>query len=107
MSLVGIVGVFGFISVPAALGLVVAGLVLVSICHLPIPMWARIALLLACGAGLATVRLGWVYAGWAAVIVPILASIFMFRLAIYLYDIANDKGPKDIWSQLSLLLHVP
>jgi hypothetical protein len=107
LSVVGILVVFGSISVSAALGLVAAGLALVGLCHLPIPMWARIALLLACAAILATVRLGWIYTGWAAVILPILASMFMFRLAIYLYDIANDKGPKHIWGRLSYFFMFP
>ena len=107
LSVVGIVGVFGFVSAPAALGLVVGGLVLVGVCHLPIPMWARIAILVACAGGLATVRLGWVYAGWAAVILPILASMFMFRLPVYLYDITNDKGPKDLWGRLSYFFMFP
>ncbi|MGE5510697.1 MAG: hypothetical protein ACM31O_05540, partial [Bacteroidota bacterium] len=70
LSVIGIVGVFGAGSLVAAVGLVLIGLGLFAICHLPISMWARIALLAACAAGLALVRIGWLYAGWAAVILP-------------------------------------
>ena len=104
---VGIAGVLGSASVPAAIGLILAALLLIGIAHLPIPMWGRIAILLVCGICLATVRLGTAYASWAAAIVPILASMFMFRLAIYLYDVANGKGPKDIWGRLSYFFMFP
>ncbi len=103
----GIFAVFGFISLPAALGLIFGGLALVGICHLPIPMWARIAVLVACAAGLAAVRVGWFYAGWTAVIVTVLPSMFMFRLPIYLYDTASNKGPKDVWGRLSYFFMFP
>jgi D-alanyl-lipoteichoic acid acyltransferase DltB (MBOAT superfamily) len=107
LSFVSVVGVFGVMSVPAAAGLIVIGLALIGICHLPIPTWGRIALLLTCGAGLALIRTGWVYVGWAAAIVPILASMFMFRSAIYLYDVSTGKGPTDIWSRLSYFFMFP
>ncbi len=107
LSIVVIAGVFGANSVPAAIGLVAIGLTLIGICHLPIPMWARIAILMACTVGLAFVRVGWIYVGWMAAILPIVASMFMFRLPVYLYDISNGKGPKDAWGRLSYFFMFP
>ena len=107
LSAVVIAGVFGATSPPAALGLALAALALIGICHLPVPMWARIALLAACAAGLAELRLGWMFQPWIAAFLPILASIFMFRLAVYLYDISHGKGPKDLWGRLGYFFMFP
>jgi D-alanyl-lipoteichoic acid acyltransferase DltB (MBOAT superfamily) len=107
LGLVAIIGVFGVVSIPAAVGLIGASLVLIGICHLPVSIWIRLALLLACTAGLAAFRSGFVYTGWVMAILPVLAAIFMFRLAIYLYDISNGKGPKNIWDRLSYFFLFP
>jgi len=102
-----LVGIFGVASVPAVLGLVGASLVLIGICHLPVSIWIRVGLLLACTAVLAAFRSGFIYAGWVMAILPVLAAMFMFRLSIYLYDISNGKGPKDWWERLSYFFLFP
>jgi D-alanyl-lipoteichoic acid acyltransferase DltB (MBOAT superfamily) len=107
LSLAAIVGIFGTVSPLAAVGLIVGGLALIGICHLPIPMLARVAILLTCAVGLAALRVGWFYQGWASAILPLLASIFMFRLSVYLYDIKNGKGPKDFWGRIGYFFMFP
>lgn len=107
LSLTGVAGVFGFASPIAAIALVAVGLALIGICHLPVPMWIRIAILIAVTALLAALRIGWMYEGWIAAILPILGSIFMFRLALYLYDISNGKGPKDFWTSVGYFFMLP
>jgi D-alanyl-lipoteichoic acid acyltransferase DltB (MBOAT superfamily) len=100
-------GLFGAASMPAAIVLVVASLVLIGVCHLPIPMWGRLAILAAIVAGLAVLRAGWLTQDWIAMTIPILASMFMFRLAAYLYDISHGKGPKDLWGRLGYFFMFP
>src|SRR5262245_52649929 len=95
LSLGGIALVFG-----AARGawLVGLGLLLVGICHLPIRFGARVATLLAVVGVLAFLRAGGAPVPWSAAVWPILASMLMFRLAVYLYDIRHEKEPAS-WSQ--------
>jgi D-alanyl-lipoteichoic acid acyltransferase DltB (MBOAT superfamily) len=107
LGAIAVIGIFGVASIPAAIALVGASLVLIGVCHLPISIWWRLAILLACTAGLAALRAGWFYTGWISAVLPILASMFMFRLAIYLYDISNGKGPKDWSTRLSYFFLFP
>jgi hypothetical protein len=71
--------------------LVLLGLVLIGICHLPVRMAARVSLLIATGSLFAVFRMELLPAPWSVAIWPILASMFMFRLALYLYALKHDK----------------
>jgi hypothetical protein len=71
--------------------LVLLGLVLIGICHLRLRMPLRVFLLLATGALFAAWRMELLPAPWAVAIWPILASMFMFRLALYLHALNHDK----------------
>lgn len=104
LSLAALFGVFHLAN---SLILLAIGGVLIGICHLRAPMSVRIALLLAVMAGLAAVRLDWVKAEWSGAVLPILASMFMFRLSIYLYDIAHGKGPKDWLHRFAYFFMLP
>jgi len=88
--------------------LVAIGGGLIGICHLPLTFFARAALLLAAGAGLALLRTGaWLDLGSAGAIWPILGAMFMFRIAVYLYDRENMK-PKPGWgTALSYFFLIP
>lgn len=72
----------------------IAGLggALIGICHLPVAFWLRVALLVGTGAALASFRGGWVATGIPPAIWPILGSMFMFRLAVYMYDLKHDAS---------------
>ena len=84
-------------TVPVAFGLrdgvflIALGLVLMGICHLPVPLTARIALLLATGTLFALWRVEWLPAPWSVSIWPILGSMFMFRLALYVHALKHDE----------------
>jgi hypothetical protein len=67
------------------------GLMLIGICHLPLNLWLRVALLLAVGGVAAMARVEWITGPWSAAIWPILASMFMFRLIVYVYDMQYEK----------------
>ncbi|NNF56965.1 MAG: hypothetical protein HKN04_01880 [Rhodothermaceae bacterium] len=95
---------------PPALILVGLGLGLIGICHLPINLWARVGLLVAVGVALAMLRVGaglFAQLTWGPVVMPVLGSMFMFRLIIYLYDLQHEKVPATIWERLSYFFLLP
>lgn len=103
LSFVGIGIVFG----PAALWLIAIGLGLVGICYLPVAFQARIGLLVAAGALLAVTRANWVPAPWPVVIWPILGSMFMFRLIVYLYDTQEKSHKEPLFRTLAYFFMLP
>jgi hypothetical protein len=104
LSLTAIGVVFG---VSAGAWLVAIGLGLIGICHLPIPFYARVPILIVAGVGLCFLRSGRFEAPWPSAIWPILGSIFMFRLIIYMYDLRHEKGEVGIWKRLSYFFLLP
>jgi hypothetical protein len=104
LSLAGIGVVLG---PDGAAWLVGIGLVLIGVCHLPISTAARVALLLALGAGLATLRAEWIEVPWPQAVWPILGSMFMFRLIVYVYDLAHDKAPISVSRTLAYFFLLP
>jgi D-alanyl-lipoteichoic acid acyltransferase DltB (MBOAT superfamily) len=87
--------------------LVTLGLGLISICHLPVRFGLRVALLLLSGGILAALRTEWVNEPWQAAVWPILGSMFMFRLIIYMYDLRHEKGERSLWRTLSYFFMLP
>src|ERR1043166_6265784 len=104
LSLSTIVCVFGVVQ---AGWLVAIGLALIGVCHLPLPFKLRIALVALAGIALAELRSGWFRAPWSEAIWPILASMFMFRLIVYLYSLQHRKAPVSFWSSLSYFFLLP
>ncbi|MFN0150346.1 MAG: hypothetical protein ACKVU1_06500, partial [bacterium] len=90
-----------------AASLVALGLGIIAICHLPISFRARGALLIAACALFAVLRAGWIPAPWSAAVWPILASMFMFRTIVYLYDLQHDKAPVSWSRSLSYFFLLP
>jgi hypothetical protein len=104
LSLVGIVWVLG---TSGALPIIGIGLGLIVICHLPVPMAWRVALLLLAGCALALLRVGWNSSLASAAWWPILGSMFMFRLIQYVYDRQFDDAPPTWSSTLSYFFLLP
>ena len=104
ISLAAIAGILGFVN---SLWLVGIGLGLIGICHLPVSYIVRVAILLVAGAALVTIRGGWIQASWLDVIWPVLASMFMFRLIIYMYDLKHGKAKPTLTSTLSYFFLLP
>ncbi len=88
LSLAGLLVAFNVLD---AVFLVSFGLLLIGICHLPVRLAYRVGLLVATGSLFAVWRVEALPAPWSAAIWPILASMFMFRLALYLYALQNDE----------------
>ena len=104
LSLAAIFSAFGALDGAWLIGL---GLGLFGICHLPTPFIARVALLIVAGGFLAAVRTGWIDAPWSGGVLPILASMFMFRLFIYLYDLKHQKETVSVAHGLSYFFLFP
>ena len=104
LSLSAIVCVFGVVQ---ASWLVAIGLTLIGLCHLPVGFKLRIPLVALAGFSLAELRVGWFHAPWSDAIWPILASMFMFRLIVYLYSLQHRKAPVTFWSSLSYFFLLP
>jgi len=69
------------------------GLALIGMCHLPIPLGARVGLLLASGVGLAVIRANSQWFPDVTGVWVILGSMFVFRLMVYLYDLKHRTAP--------------
>ncbi len=104
LSLAAITGILGFGN---GIWLVATGLALIGIAHLPLSYNVRVAILLAAGTLLVAFRVGWIQASWLDVIWPVLASMFMFRLIIYVYDLQHGKTTPTLASTLSYFFLLP
>jgi D-alanyl-lipoteichoic acid acyltransferase DltB (MBOAT superfamily) len=104
LSLLSLLFVFGS---PGGCWLIGIGLLLIGLCHLPIAFAARVALLAASGVLLALLRVDRLHAPWSAAIWPILGSMFMFRLILYMYDLKHTKGPADPTRTLAYFFLLP
>ena len=83
------------------------GAVLIGLCHLPVAVPWRMALLLAAGLLLMAQRSQWLPVPWSEAIWPILGSIFMFRLIVYFYDLNHDKTPVTLAQSVSYFAMLP
>ncbi|MEZ4701197.1 MAG: hypothetical protein R2834_12745 [Rhodothermales bacterium] len=104
LTLAGIWLLFGVIG---GSWLIVIGLLLIALAHLPAPMWIRITLIVGVSAVLTAFRAGWVETTWSGGIIAVLGSMFMFRMALYLYDMRNEKKPATLFERLSYFFQLP
>ena len=104
LSLGAIFMVFGSVQTAWLVGL---GLVLIGLCHLPVPFPVRLVLLVGTGVVLALQRVEWLPAPWSVAVWPILGSMFMFRLMVYVYDLRHEKEPPTLWRSLSYFFLLP
>jgi D-alanyl-lipoteichoic acid acyltransferase DltB (MBOAT superfamily) len=106
LSLGGITLVFGVVQ---AAWLIALGVLLIGVCHLPLMFGARVAILIALALILVSQRSGWLPAPWSQAVWPILGSMFMFRLVLYLYDLRHEQpvfSPSRVASYFFLLPNV-
>ncbi|NQX88521.1 MAG: hypothetical protein HRT77_07635 [Halioglobus sp.] len=100
--------VLGFVNGPLLLAI---GLILFGICHLPFSFRCRVGGLLMVGAVLAMIRVDFFEpfdrVPMASVVLPILGSMFMFRLMLYLYDIRHETDPAPLTQRLSYFFMLP
>ena len=104
LSLGGIVLVLG----PLAGGWLIAlGLALLAACHLRTSFTVRILVVLALGAGLAALRVHPGMTPWPTIVWAPLASMFMFRLIVYLMAHRHSPEPFDWARDLSYFFLLP
>src|SRR4030095_16073873 len=87
--------------------LILLALVPISICHLPVSFPIRTILLILVGVVFATWRTQILQGPWSATIWPILGSMLMFRLALYLYALKHDQRKPTLASTLAYFFMVP
>src|SRR5690606_16825041 len=108
--------------VPGAM-LVTLAVALFLLCHLPISLPARAVILVLAGSVLAAIRGGLVEIAIPQLLtnvpaeklqlylqtqtLPIIGAIFMFRTAIYLYDLRHERGPVPLSQRLGYFFLFP
>lgn len=107
LSIASIIYVAGWIN---ASWILILGGLLIALCHLPVPFRFRLLLI-----GLSTLGLAIFRATpptslprpWSELVWPILASMFMFRLMIYLYDLRHRSAPFGFWRAVAYFFMAP
>lgn len=98
---------FGVLLGPLVAALVIGtGLVFFAIVRSPLPWWTRIGGIVLVGAA-CTVGRTTGLPGVPAAFWPILGSLFMFRLIVYLYDVRYAKTPPRLLDFLGYFLLLP
>ncbi len=90
-----------------ALSLIAIGLLLLLICHLPIQFSYRVLLICMAGIGLALARAGEIGGNLNSAIWPVLGSMFMYRLIVYLYDLKHDRVPEGMTHRMAYFFMLP
>ncbi|MEP0841272.1 MAG: hypothetical protein HRF43_01015, partial [Phycisphaerae bacterium] len=80
---------------------------IVALCRLRMNFWTKALLVAGVGAVLAVFRSGYGAPDSLAVLWPILGSMFMFRVIIYLYDVQHEKEPPGFVRSLAYFLMLP
>ncbi len=106
-TMLSMAGAFLVFSPIDALWLLGSGVVLIGLANLPWSITARVWLLVAVGLGLAVSRAGLVGAPWSASVWPILGSMFMFRLVLYVMATKGDPPAQRTWWSLSYFFMLP
>lgn len=104
LSLSSIVMVLG---ADQAAWLVSIGLILIGLCHLPLPLMARLSALIVVVAALAVMRAGQIPSSVPSAVWPLLGSMFLFRMMVYLYDLSHGQQATSISDSLSYFFMLP
>lgn len=99
LSLAGLILFLGWEQAAYVIGV---GAGLIGLCYLPVPLPIRILLLAAAGLGLVMGRIEQPAPFW-----PVLASLFMFRLINYVYDLGHEKGRPSLLFTLAYFCPLP
>ncbi len=103
-SIAGLVGVFGLAASAVVLGIACA---LIGVCYLPIAWRWRVAMVGLAAVGLAFARVGRFAPGVPETVWPVLGSMFMFRMILYLYETKHATRPEPLVDTLSYFFLLP
>jgi hypothetical protein len=104
VSIAGLFWVGGAWVLALVLALAIA---FIGVCHLPIPWTARAAACALMAVACAWARHPSAVFGVPENVWPILASMFMFRLIIYLYEIRHTSAPEPLFDTLGYFFVLP
>lgn len=104
LNLLAIVRLLGLADGAVLAGL---GLLLFLLANLPVAVKYRIGAVLAAGAVLALFRAGWLPFIENKAVLPILGSMFMFRMIAYLYEMQFEKKAGNWWIKLNYFFLLP
>jgi D-alanyl-lipoteichoic acid acyltransferase DltB (MBOAT superfamily) len=105
--LLSITAILGIFNLENGIWLITSGIALIGICHLPISFLARAVILIAAGVILALLRANFLPNSWSGAIWPILGSMFMFRLVVYMYEVKHSKDHFNPVRSLSYFFMLP
>jgi D-alanyl-lipoteichoic acid acyltransferase DltB (MBOAT superfamily) len=103
-SVVGLYWVFDLDVTAIVLGLAA---LLIGVCYLPWRWSTRASIVALIGAGMGFARPESVLTAIPDVVWPVLASMFMFRMIIYLYELKHAKKPEPLVDTLSYFFMLP
>ena len=106
-SLLSLAAMFVVLGPPIAATVIALGLGLVGLCHLPLPFLAAGAAGACRGHRACVLALRPCSSAVAAGVWPILSSMFMFRVIIYLYDTHHLKQRGNLWQSLGYFFMLP
>jgi D-alanyl-lipoteichoic acid acyltransferase DltB (MBOAT superfamily) len=104
ISLAGLFWVFG---VHVATVVLLFAAALIGTCSLPVPWIARATLAAAIAVALACARSGIPHLIIPENVWPVVASMFMFRMILYLYELKHVKRPESLVDTLSYFFLLP
>lgn len=101
-------GTLGLLIGPANAAILVAiGLGLLLLCHLPASFSVRVVAVVAAAILLAAIRIGAIATSWGHLIVPLIASMFMFRIILYLYEMKHNSVQAGPWQRICYFFLLP
>jgi hypothetical protein len=104
LSLLGIVWVLGPVD---GIWTIALGLGLIALAHLPVRTAWRAALIAVAAVGLAALRAGAAGSPWSAAVWPVLGSMFMFRMVLYLRALAAGQAEGGLTAALAYFFMLP
>ncbi|MEM7205020.1 MAG: hypothetical protein AAF628_32500 [Planctomycetota bacterium] len=104
LSGAGLVSVLG--SRNAAV-VIAVGLIFLGLCYAPVRTPVKVAALAIAGTVLTLLRADVVSAPWSSALWPVIGSLLMFRVAIFIYDLSHKIKPRSIWEALAYFFMLP
>jgi hypothetical protein len=95
------------VAFPRALAILAFGGALIGMGYLPIGFWKRVGLILTLAGVAALFRSGIFDSAALALIWPVLAAMFMFRLIVYLYDLSTSDPSPPLTRSLAYFFMIP
>jgi hypothetical protein len=101
------VAIFWVLDLVDGAWLVVLGLTLIGIAKLRAPIGMRVALLLVAAVALAALRVGLAETPWSSAVWPVLGSMFMFRMVLYMRAVSSGRAEGGLWGALAYFFMLP